>query len=113
MAFKFADYKFPVDEDLKNIHFMKIEELVNQTITIGDVVKFSEKKTDDGKTRTTVKFSFVLNGGLHYTYSSSYGIAQVLKNIFDSEGVVPKVPVMIVSVTTQNGKNTYEFKDVE
>lgn len=114
MAFKFADYKFPIDEELKNIHFMKIEELVNKTITIGDVVKFNEKDVEGSdKKRTTVKFSFVLDGGMHYTYSSSYGIAGVLKNIMDSEGVIPKVPVKIASVPTPNGKNTYVFVDVE
>lgn len=114
MAFKFADYKFPVDEDLKNIHFMKIEELVNKTITIGDVVKFSEKTVEGKDTpKTVVKFNFILNGGMHYTYSTSYGIAGVLKNIMDSEGIIPKVPVKIVSVPTPNGKNTYAFEDVE
>lgn len=114
MAFKFSAYKFPVDEDFKNIHFMKIEELVGKIITIGDVVKFSEKDIENSdKKKTTVKFSFVLNDAIHYTYSSSYGIAGVLKNIMDSEGVIPKVPVKIVSVPTQNGKNTYAFEDVE
>lgn len=114
MTFKFSAYKFPVDEDFKNIHFMKIEELVGKVITIGDVVKFSEKDVENSdKKKTVVKFSFVLNDGLHYTYSTSYGIAGVLKNIVDSEGVIPKVPVKVISVPTQNGKNSYAFEDVE
>lgn len=114
MVFKFSMYKFPVDEDFKNIHFMKIEELVGKVITIGDVVKFSEKDVENSdKKKTTVKFTFTLNNEPHYTYSSSYGIAGVLKNIIESEGVVPKIPVKVVSVPTQNGKNTYAFEDVE
>ena len=113
MAFKFADYKFPVDPDFKNIHFMKMENLVNKTITIGDVVKFSTKENDDGKEKISVRFSFTMDGQLHYTYSTSYGIAGCLKNIMDSEGVIPKVPVKIVTVPTQNGKSTYAFEDVD
>lgn len=113
MAFKFADYKFPVDEDFKGIEFTKIETVINKVITIGDVVKFTEKEDDNGKKKTSVKFSYEIDGKKYYTYSTSYGIAGVLKNIMDSEGVIPKIPVKIVTVPTQNGKNTYVFEDVE
>lgn len=113
MAFKFADYKFPVDNDFKGIEFTKIETIINKVIVIGDVVKFNTKKTDDGKEKTSVKFTFEMDGKKYYTYSTSYGIAGVLKNIMDYDEIIPKVPVKIVAVPTKNGKNTYAFEDVE
>ena len=114
MAFKFSDYKFPVDKDFDGFQFVKMEEIAGTTITIGAVVKFQEKVGEDGKTKTAVRFCFKdQTGKLCYTYSTSYGIAGVLKNIVDSEGVVPQVPVQIVTVPTKNGKSTYEFADVE
>lgn len=114
MAFKFADYKFPVDKDFENHKFVKMEEIAGTVITIGNIVKFQDKTGEDGKIKTAVRFSFRQeNGDLCYTYSTSYGIAGVLKNIQEAEGVVPQVPVKIITVPTKNGKSTYEFADVE
>ena len=107
-GFKFEKFAYQPDPEFDDYEFVKFEELKNKTIVIsGDNCRIEDE---------SVKFAFRFadNDEVRYcTYTKAKAIVRTLQNIFNSEGVIPAVPVMIGTYPTGKGNDGYCFKDVE
>lgn len=107
-AFKFEKFAYQPDPQFDDYEFVKFEELKNKVIVMdSDNVRIN----DD-----SVKFAFrfVENDEIRFcTFTKAKAIVNTLKNIVDSEGLVPAVPVMISTYPTGKGNDGYCFKDID
>lgn len=108
MSFKFEKYAYNADPEFDDYEFVKFETLKDAIITLYD----DHLRINDDD---SVKFMFTKDGDdtQYCTYTKSKSIVNTLKNIRDSEGVIPSVPVRIGTYPTSLGKDGYCFKDIE
>lgn len=106
-GFKFTNYAYAPDPEFDDYTFVKFEELKSQ------IIIFDTEHIRIGD--DFVKFAFRYNNSdvVYCSYTKSKSIVNTLKNIMETEGLIPAVPVMIGTYPTALGKDGYCFVDVD
>lgn len=105
MAFKFADYEYDRMEELEGAEKVSISQIVDKP---GIITFYKEVGEDDSK-RCFVRFKLD-NGEDVFIYTGAKKIVTMLARIYESEGLIPALPVKIVAYPTKNGEG-YKLTD--
>lgn len=105
MDFKFEKFAYQPDPEFDGYDFIKFEELKGATI----IINSEHVRLKDDSVKMVIK----MDGQEYCTFTKAKAIVNTLKNIMDSEGVIPAVPVMIGTYPTGKGNDGYCFRDVE